>query len=101
VRDFPQGVSSQFFPPEYSCSQCYAILAITYRLTPTEQHVAIYVIAGLEDGEISALLSKSLYTVKTHLKHILLRTGARTRTASAGLMQASIWAVAVEMHPRV
>ena len=55
-------------------------------LTDREAEVLRYLCAGLSNAEIAATLVIGHETVKTHLKHICTKTGARDRT------QAVVWA---------
>jgi DNA-binding NarL/FixJ family response regulator len=48
-------------------------------LSPREAEVLRLIAAGLSNGEIAAALFVSTATVKTHINHILSKTGARDR----------------------
>jgi DNA-binding NarL/FixJ family response regulator len=48
-------------------------------LTPREAQVLTEIAAGLSNGEIAAKLFISDTTVKTHINHLLLKTGMRDR----------------------
>ena len=51
-----------------------------YRLTARETEVLHLVASGKTDKEIAGLLGRSAYTVHNHVRHILLKMGARSRT---------------------
>lgn len=51
-----------------------------YRLTARETEVLHLVASGRTDKEIAQLLGRSTYTVHNHVRHILLKMGARSRT---------------------
>lgn len=53
---------------------------LLHRLSPKEQTVARYVMAGCSDKEIAQRLSIAQTTVRTHLKHAMEKTGAINRT---------------------
>ena len=48
-------------------------------LTPREAEVLTEIAAGLSNGEIAAKLFISDTTVKTHVNHLLVKTGMRDR----------------------
>lgn len=50
-------------------------------LTPREAEVAAQICRGLPDKEIGTTLGISLPTVKTHVSHILAKTGVASRSA--------------------
>lgn len=49
-------------------------------LTASEKRVLGLMRRGLTNAEISQELGRSLSTIKTHVEHILAKTGARNRT---------------------
>lgn len=51
-----------------------------YRLTPAEARVATALIEGRTVDEASAALGLSRHTVRTHVKHVLAKTSARSQT---------------------
>jgi DNA-binding NarL/FixJ family response regulator len=53
--------------------------ALPDELTPREGEVLRLIAAGLSNGEIAAELVVSEATVKTHVNHVLRKTGARDR----------------------
>lgn len=55
-------------------------LMSTYRLTPTESNVAIAIANGLSTNEIAEMLDVKLSTIKSHLKQIYNKTGAKRQT---------------------
>lgn len=52
-------------------------------LTPREYVVACLVAEGQRNREIAAQLGVSVWTVKTHVKAILVKSGARNRVQVA------------------
>ena len=51
-----------------------------YRLTPAEARVVSALLDGLNVDEAAARLGLSRHTVRTHLKHVLGKTGARSQS---------------------
>lgn len=51
-----------------------------YRLTARETEVLHLVASGKTDKEIAGQLGRSAYTVHNHVRHILLKMGAKSRT---------------------
>jgi DNA-binding CsgD family transcriptional regulator len=51
--------------------------------TPREQEIARLLMRGLSNASIAGRLSISVNTLKTHLKHLMAKTGCRTRTELA------------------
>jgi DNA-binding NarL/FixJ family response regulator len=52
-------------------------------LTPRENEIMTLLILGCRDREIASQLTIGHETVKTHVRHILLKLSARTRAAAA------------------
>lgn len=55
-------------------------------LTPAERRVAALMARGLENAEIAAELSVSLYTVKKQVSQVLFKLRARNRTHAVVLL---------------
>ncbi|EKO3855179.1 response regulator transcription factor, partial [Vibrio harveyi] len=51
-----------------------------------EQKVFMYLVQGYSNKEIAGQLSVSLSTVKTHVSHILSKTGKQSRSQLGSLM---------------
>ncbi len=62
------------------------ILMRTYQLTVRESSVAELVAQGQTNAEIASRLDISLPTVKTHLLHVLAKTGCENRTHLAATL---------------
>ncbi|WP_420451727.1 helix-turn-helix transcriptional regulator [Ilumatobacter sp.] len=56
------------------------------KLTPRQVAVALLLVHGCSNIEIATQLKVSIETVKSHVSHILKRTGARNRTQFATLL---------------
>ena len=56
-------------------------------LTETELEVLHLVMAGMRDKQISAILGIALGTTKSHVKHVLNKLNARSRTEAAVIVQ--------------
>ena len=52
------------------------------RLTPREHEILEWVAAGKTDGQIAAILGRSVRTVQKHLEHVYLKLGVENRTAA-------------------
>jgi DNA-binding NarL/FixJ family response regulator len=52
-------------------------------LTERETEVLLEIARGARDKEIAARLDLSLHTVHSHVKHVLAKLGARSRTEAA------------------
>lgn len=64
-------------PAEMPPQMPAAVLALIYDLTPAEVLLLEYVVEGTTLAEICAKLGISMNTVKTHLKRVFEKTGAR------------------------
>lgn len=91
MPDYHARLPRWVFPPHHSCLQCRKILSSRFGLTPCEQFVGLFLIAGYEDREIATHLERKLFTAKTHVKHILMRTNQVSRTGAASAMLAALW----------
>lgn len=60
-----------------------------WRLTPRESEVLLLVARGMSNADITNLLVLSEATVKTHVAHLLSKTGARDRAQLVALAHAS------------
>jgi DNA-binding CsgD family transcriptional regulator len=60
-------------------------LALLYDLTPAEVRVFELVVAGGSNEMVGNTLGVSLSTVKSHMLHVLEKTGARNRVALVNL----------------
>lgn len=60
-----------------------AQLQQTFRLTPREAEVLLWIIQGKRDGEIAQIVGCGVRTVGTHVRRILAKLGVETRTAAA------------------
>ncbi len=52
------------------------------RLTSREHEILQWVAAGKTDGQIAAILGRSVRTVQKHLEHVYLKLGVENRTAA-------------------
>jgi DNA-binding CsgD family transcriptional regulator len=57
-----------------------------FGLTPKEAHVALSSMRGLDDASIARLEGIGVGTVRTHQRHILSKTGTRTKAELAHLL---------------
>lgn len=57
-----------------------------YELSGKEQKVFLYLIQGYSNKEIAEQLNVSLSTIKTHVSHILSKTGKQSRSQLGALM---------------
>ncbi|EKY4195929.1 helix-turn-helix transcriptional regulator [Vibrio harveyi] len=62
------------------------VLGAKYELSTKEQKVFMYLVQGYSNKEIAGQLSVSLSTVKTHVSHILSKTGKQSRSQLGSLM---------------
>jgi DNA-binding CsgD family transcriptional regulator len=53
-------------------------------LSVREREITRYVAFGMRNGEVAAKLCISPHTVRTHLNHIFLKLGVRSRRELAG-----------------
>lgn len=67
-----------------SCSM--EVLGLKYELSNKEQKVFMYLVQGFSNKEIAEQLNVSLSTVKTHVSHILSKTGKQSRAQLSSLM---------------
>lgn len=67
------------FRPELPSPSSSASVAALYSLSPREAEILDLVLLGKSNREIAESLFISLPTVKTHMAHILEKTGARSR----------------------
>lgn len=70
-------------------------LANSQEFTPKEIEVLRLLITGASNVEISEQLNISVNTVKTHIKHLLIKTGYDSRTKLA--IQARITGMVIEI----
>jgi len=68
---------------DFFAERCSA-LAASCSLTSTEERILRKMVEGVANKEISEDLGISLATVKTHISHILQKTGCRNRTDLIG-----------------
>ncbi|MDO5027669.1 MAG: response regulator transcription factor [Bacillota bacterium] len=68
--------------------------AWSYDFTPKEVEVLRLLVTGASNSEISQALNISIHTVKTHIKHLLIKTGYNSRTKLA--IQARITGIVIE-----
>lgn len=78
---------------DFFAERCSA-LAASCSLTSTEERILRKMVEGVANKEISEELGISLATVKTHISHILQKTGCRNRTDLIGKYFSSKHAVA-------
>ncbi|MEF1250002.1 helix-turn-helix transcriptional regulator [Vibrio owensii] len=57
-----------------------------YELSGKEQKVFLYLLQGYSNKEIAEQLNVSLSTIKTHVSHILSKTGKQSRSQLGALM---------------
>ncbi|EHH1182355.1 response regulator transcription factor [Vibrio vulnificus] len=67
-----------------SCS--LDVVGSKYELSGKEQKVFLYLLQGYSNKEISDQMNVSLSTVKSHVSHILCKTGKQSRSQLATLM---------------
>lgn len=68
--------------------------ASSYDFTPKEIEILRLLVTGATNSEISEALNISVHTVKTHIKHLLFKTGYSSRTKLA--IQARITGMVIE-----
>jgi len=71
----------------HSAAQCLAESLLHQSLTNREADVLRLVVAGLSSKSVALELDIALGTVKAHVKAILAKLGARTRTEAAAVAQ--------------
>ncbi|MDO5037579.1 MAG: response regulator transcription factor [Tissierellia bacterium] len=76
-------------PPKVKIGQ-----ASSYDFTPKEIAILRLLVTGASNAEISEALEISVHTVKTHIKHLLAKTGYKSRTKLA--IQARITGMVIE-----
>jgi DNA-binding CsgD family transcriptional regulator/PAS domain-containing protein len=76
--------------PEHRPIASGSVLATLYGLTPAESRLASHLAAGRTIEEASAELGIALGTARTHLKHVLAKTGARRQSELVGLVLGGI-----------
>jgi DNA-binding NarL/FixJ family response regulator len=69
-------------------------LANSYDFTPKEFDILRLLVTGASNVEISDKLNISVNTVKTHIRHLLIKTGYKSRTQLA--IQARITGIVIE-----
>lgn len=62
------------------------IVGTKYELSGKEQKVFLYLLQGYSNKEIAEQLNVSLSTIKTHVSHILSKTGKQSRSQLGALM---------------
>ncbi|KIP78337.1 helix-turn-helix transcriptional regulator [Vibrio jasicida] len=62
------------------------VLGTKYELSGKEQKVFLYLVQGYSNKEIAVQMNVSLSTVKTHVSHILCKTGKQSRNQLGALM---------------
>ncbi len=67
-------------------SQATDVVGSKYELSGKEQKVFLYLLQGYSNKEISDQMNVSLSTVKSHVSHILCKTGKQSRSQLATLM---------------
>ncbi|MGR5236911.1 response regulator transcription factor [Vibrio alfacsensis] len=71
---------------QIQCSCSMEVLGLKYELSSKEQKVFMYLVQGFSNKEIAEQLNVSLSTVKTHVSHILSKTGKQSRAQLSLLM---------------
>ncbi|MAL25664.1 MAG: hypothetical protein CL820_07140 [Croceicoccus sp.] len=74
------------YPPQEREVKCAAIARAVYRLTPTEAMIASYLVSGKSPDAIAGLCGIGRGTVRTHLKRIFDKTGARSQVGLVALL---------------
>ncbi len=62
------------------------VVGTKYELSGKEQKVFLYLLQGYSNKEIAEQLNVSLSTIKTHVSHILSKTGKQSRSQLGALM---------------
>ena len=70
-----------------------------WNLTEREREVSDYIAAGLSNADIARELYVSVYTVKNHVRSILMKLGVESRTEAASLILNHRFARQGEMSP--
>lgn len=60
-------------------------LTTTGPLTPTQTRILAAIAQGAENADIAAAMVMSIHTVRSHVKVILAKLGARNRAHAVGL----------------
>lgn len=74
------------YPPKQREMRCAAIARAMYQLTPTEAVIASYLASGKSLDTIAGLCGIAPGTVRTHLKRIFDKTGARSQVSLVALL---------------
>lgn len=78
-KKFIRILNRLFYPPdEHECD---------FKLTVREREILTLVARGMTNAEVATTLNLSPHTIKTHIDHILNKSGASDRT------QVAVWAV--------